>query len=74
MSSAALFLLTAGLVCGRAAAEKKLVYVTVVSDINMWCISKEAVLNCVAFLPRFLYGVEGAHGTTLKIYEIWGFL
>lgn len=53
MSSAVLFLLTAGLVCGRAAAEKKLVYVTVVSDINMWCISKEAVLNCVAFRLGF---------------------
>lgn len=49
MSAAVLFLLTVGSVCGKAVGEKQLVYVTVVSNINIWCFSKEAVLNSTAF-------------------------
>lgn len=47
VSVAVVFLLTVGSVCGKTAAERQLVYVTVVSIITNKCNATEAVLNSI---------------------------
>lgn len=53
MSATVLFIFSVASVCGKAAAGKKLVYVTVVSNINIWCLSMDTVLNSITVRPGF---------------------
>lgn len=54
VSATVLFIFSVASVCGKAAAEKKLVYVTVVSNIiNIWCLSMDSVSNSIAVLLGF---------------------
>ncbi len=48
VSAAVLFLLTVGSVCGKASAERKLVYVTVVSIFKLLMKASETRLNSAA--------------------------
>lgn len=69
VSAVVLLIFSVASFCGKAATEKKLVYVTVVSNINLVPFNGRCA-KIHRGAPRVRFGEAGARGITVNIFEI----